>query len=127
MENETHINYIQTQTIEAHTRPVSTLKFSGNGKYLASGGADGVINLYPCSDTISCTPRRCEHVHEFGINEISWSEDSNYIASAGDDKLIVIWDVQTVTKTNIQKLKKNKKPSHSHICLFVFSVLHINN
>lgn len=34
--------------------------------------------------------------HISGISDISWSGDSQYLASASDDKTVRIWDIRTV-------------------------------
>lgn len=34
--------------------------------------------------------------HEEGLNDVAWSGDSAYLASASDDKTIKIWNVDSV-------------------------------
>lgn len=38
--------------------------------------------------------------HISGISDISWSGDSQYLASASDDKTIRIWDIRSVFYSN---------------------------
>jgi COMPASS component SWD3 len=42
--------------------------------------------------------------HLAGISTIAWSPDSRWIASGGDDKIIRLWDVQTVNTKDIVRL-----------------------
>lgn len=36
--------------------------------------------------------------HSKGLSDIAWSSDSQHLASASDDTVIRIWDVDTVRK-----------------------------
>lgn len=39
--------------------------------------------------------------HTLGISDVAWSGDSDYIASASDDKTIRIWSLETVSNSTI--------------------------
>ncbi|WWC87236.1 uncharacterized protein L201_002124 [Kwoniella dendrophila CBS 6074] len=74
--------YQLSQTLTAHRRAVTALRFSNDGKTLLSAGADGWLHFWD--------PETGEHVrgfraHKTGINDISISPDSLYIATASDD------------------------------------------
>ncbi|WWD22084.1 hypothetical protein CI109_106573 [Kwoniella shandongensis] len=74
--------YKLAQTLSAHSRGVTALRFSPDGKVLVSAGADGWLHFWE--------PKTGEHIrslrcHKTGINDISISPDSLYIATASDD------------------------------------------
>jgi WD40 repeat protein len=56
--------------------------------------ADGTIKIW---NTETGRQERTFEGHLTGISTIAWSPDSRWIASGGDDKVIRLWDVQTVT------------------------------
>jgi len=71
--------------------PLSSAKFSPNGNFLACA-SEKIIVIYEADSLNPC----CTLVgHLLGINDVAWSSDSRYLASASDDKNICIWDVQS--------------------------------
>ncbi len=105
-------NYQHHYTLSGHTMSLSSLKFSPDGKMLASGGAaDFQSVLKPLSDDLYSTAAdkliklwnaytgdilKTLSGHREGINDVAWSKDNEHIASASDDKTIRIWSVETV-------------------------------
>ncbi|WVF70044.1 hypothetical protein IAT40_004831 [Kwoniella sp. CBS 6097] len=77
-----HARYTVSETLSAHSRAVTALRFSKDGSTLVSVGADGWLHIWD--------PESGEHIrgfkcHKTGINDISISPDSLYIATASDD------------------------------------------
>jgi COMPASS component SWD3 len=56
--------------------------------------ADGMIKIW---NTETGRQEQTFEGHLTGISTIAWSPDSRWVASGGDDKVIRLWDVQTVT------------------------------
>lgn len=72
---------------------VAAVRFSPDGSYLASGGAEGMMLLYAIEDDGSIAFVRAFDGHTAGINDLEWSPDSRLIATASDDRSIRVWDV----------------------------------
>ena len=75
---------------KAHSRwGVMSVAFSADGKAFASGGSDGMIKLM-----IEAIPKLLSGHTEF-VNSVSFSPNSQILASGSDDRTIILWDVLT--------------------------------
>ncbi|MFQ5858224.1 MAG: BTAD domain-containing putative transcriptional regulator, partial [Anaerolineae bacterium] len=79
--------------LRRHTKGVSSVTYSPDGKTLASGSKDGTIMLWdvaarrPTSRLLTCNP--------MAVNTIAFSPDSQTLVSGSDDGTIMLWDVAT--------------------------------
>ncbi|CAP28641.1 Protein CBR-WDR-5.2 [Caenorhabditis briggsae] len=96
---------------DAHAKSVSCLKFSPNGRYLGSSGADRVIKIY---NTHDFALEKMLTGHKLGINEFVWSSDSKVIFSVSDDKNVKMYDVD-----NVQCLKTMRGHTNYVFCIAV--------
>jgi eukaryotic-like serine/threonine-protein kinase len=71
---------------------VLTLAWSPDGKHIASGGADGTVQVW--SATIGQTSLTYSG-HSASVYAVSWSPDSKQIASGGADGTVQVWDTAT--------------------------------
>lgn len=88
----THLNYKPTLILRGHKKPISIIRFSPDGRWIASGSADCTIKLWSASTGL------LEHTlegHLAGISALTWSPDSRILASGSDDKSIRLWDTAT--------------------------------
>lgn len=88
----TRLNYVPFLTLRGHKRGVSIVKYSPDGKWIASCSADATIKIW---NAATGALHQTLEGHLAGISAISWGPDSKVLASGSDDKLIRLWDVET--------------------------------
>jgi WD40 repeat protein len=64
--------------------------FSPNGKWIASAGGDGEINLW---DAVSGTLLKSFHGHVGGATSLAFSPDGNTLLSGGLDAAVRVWEL----------------------------------
>ena len=81
---------------------ISALDFSSNGKWLATGNADGIIKLWDaqCGTCVTRIRRPIQRYEngwvEYGIRKIIFSADNQHIAASRQGNgVICLWDVET--------------------------------
>lgn len=92
-------------TITGHTGSVNVVRWSPNGRYLATASSDETVGI---AENRSDIPNqsflnsevgenwRFRHLlrgHKLDVLDISWSPDSTKLASCGHDQQIIIWDI----------------------------------
>src|SRR5690606_28836149 len=75
-----------------HTNAVSSVAYSPDGKYIASGGWDGSLILWHVETGAQI---RSMNGHVDNISSIAFSLDGKYIASGSVDETVRLWDVET--------------------------------
>lgn len=83
-------------TISGHTKAISCLKFSPDGKVLATGSADKTVRIWNVTDG------KIDKViggHKLGISDLSWTSDGRFIGTCSDDKSLKLFDVSAVSNT----------------------------
>lgn len=75
-----------------HSSRITSVAWSPNGKYIASGSFDKTIQLWDASNGQNI---RVYKGHMQRIQALAWSPDSTRIASCSDDATIHIWDAAT--------------------------------
>lgn len=100
-----------------HQLEVCSLKWSGSGKQLASGGSDGLLHIWDLS--------KCTQLHRFNhralVKAIAWCPYQRNILASGETEengCIKLWDVNTgtclksvETGSHVSGLLWNKKES----------------
>jgi transducin (beta)-like 1 len=70
-------------------KDVTTLEWSFDGQYLATGSYDGVARVWARSGALLHTLRR----HTGPIFSLKWNRNGNYILSGSYDTTAIVWDV----------------------------------
>lgn len=89
----TELDYKIHMTLKGHKRGVAAVKFSPNGKWIASCSADATIKIW---DAQTGSLAHNLEGHLGGVSTLAWNPDSSVLATGSDDKTIRLWDVETV-------------------------------
>ena len=103
----------QLSSLNYHTGTVHSVRFSGNGKYLASGADDKIVCIYHIDPTAAghTTFGSKEEApvenwriyrrligHDNDVQDLGWSYDSSILVSVGLDSKVVVWSGSTFEK-----------------------------
>ncbi|KAL9038411.1 MAG: hypothetical protein Q9180_003154 [Flavoplaca navasiana] len=104
----------QLASMSYHSGTIHTVRFSGNGKYLASGADDKIVCVYtldphppshnatfgtdepPPVETWKIHRRLIGHDND--VQDLGWSYDSSILVSVGLDSKVVVWSGYTFEK-----------------------------
>ena len=78
--------------LKGHTAAVLSLTVDPAEKYIATGGADAVANLWDAKDFICL---RSYYSMDFPTRALAFSYDSKYLAMAGEDPCVFVENVET--------------------------------
>jgi WD40 repeat protein len=97
----TRVHYVQVRSVttgklsltyKGHTQTVLTLAWSPDGKYIASGGADGIVQVWDATRGYTYVTYAG---HSAEVNAVAWSPDRSQIASGGADGTVQVWEAAT--------------------------------
>jgi serine/threonine protein kinase len=82
----------EVMTLAGHTDWITSLAFSADGQWIASGSGDMTVKVWemPGGKLIGTL-----RGHGYAINSVAVSSDNKWIASAGNDGTVRLWDVRT--------------------------------
>lgn len=78
----------------AHSGAANSVAWSPDGKYVASGGEDRIVQVRNSGDDVPIYTYR-DHLKT--VYSVEWSPDGQYIASTSADKTVRVWNPMTGT------------------------------
>ena len=78
--------------LEGHTDKVTSVAFSHDSQYLATGSFDKMINIWnlKTGDIFKSLDG-----HSKAVNSVAFSSNSEYLVSGSEDKSLIIWNFNT--------------------------------
>lgn len=106
-------------TLAGHDEEVCGLKWSPDNKYLASGGNDNLVNIYPSTTSSGSPiePLKKLNQHQAAVRALAWCPwQANLLATGGGtaDRCIKFWNVNNGTVVN-------SIDSKSQVCAILWS------
>ncbi|KAL1567573.1 transducin family protein / WD-40 repeat family protein [Salvia divinorum] len=89
------IPYQTVQILKEHYGEVWFLKFSHNGRYLASSSCDSRVIIWVVNVDGHVIMRHRLTGHRQPVSYISWSPEDDQILTCGDDKTVRRWDIDS--------------------------------
>jgi WD40 repeat protein len=111
-------------TYRGHLGAVNTVSWSSNGNSIATGGEDQTVQVWSVQQALhsgrvderssqsSLRPIVTYKGHSGPINNLAWSPDGQYIASASDDVTVQLW--HSLTGDHIFTYKGHTQGQSSH-------------
>lgn len=93
-----------------HQRPVNVVKFSPDGKIIASASFDNSVKLWSANGTFLATLR----AHVQAVYQLGWSSDSRLLVSGSKDSTMKVWDVKAAVAGGAKVLHKAKSDLPGH-------------
>ncbi|KAF5278625.1 hypothetical protein FQA39_LY00667 [Lamprigera yunnana] len=106
--------------LNGHTQEICGLKWSNDGKYLASGGNDNVLNIWPAASGNSYSQPQAIYTltsHQAAVKALAWCPWQPHILASGGgtaDRHIRFWNCQSGACVNAIDTK-------SQVCALLWS------
>jgi WD40 repeat protein len=78
-----------------HEGQVNSLAISADGRWLVTGGQDGVAHLWDLHAAPTSVSPQILSGHEGGISVLTISPDGRWLATGGEDRTVRLWDLNS--------------------------------
>jgi WD40 repeat protein len=107
----------QTEALQGHKWPVTSVAISPRGSLIASASQDGTIRLWDSASGRQLGPSLKGHAGN--VNAVAFSLRGDLLASAGDDKTIRLWKISEQRPDDIDALLIAELTGHTDAVLSV--------
>lgn len=107
-----------------HGNGINTIDIDAiEGRYMLSGGADGVIAIYDLENfsgkpqytckAVCTVGRSSQYVHKFSVETVQWYPyDTGMFVSSAFDKTMKVWDTETLKPAEVFQFEDNVYSHH---------------
>jgi hypothetical protein len=90
------VRYSEQQSIAAHIFAINSIAYSPDGQHFATGSMDKSVKIWSATDfrLLKVLDKARHAGHGTSVNTVLWSPYQNYLLSAGDDRMIGVWNIQ---------------------------------
>jgi WD repeat-containing protein 61 len=86
------------KSIPAHEWAIYDIAYSPNSKLFATASRDKTIKIWDSKtfELLKVINKEKDRGHLNSVNKLIWSTYNNYLISAGDDRAIIIWEINPI-------------------------------
>lgn len=88
-------HYDKIKSIPAHDWAIYDIAYSPNSNLFATASRDKTLKIWDSKtfQLLKVINKEKYDGHQFSVNKLIWSTYNNYLISAGDDRAIIIWEI----------------------------------